>query len=57
MKSSQEIKELFAQLPISSQRQLLDELLQEQELQGKILTDAQEKEKETLSALHEQECI
>ncbi len=42
MKSSQEIKELFAQLPISSQRQLLDELLQEQELQGKILTDAQE---------------
>ncbi len=42
MRSSQEIKELFAQLPIGSQTQLLDELLQEQELQGKVLIAAQE---------------
>ena len=42
MKSSQEIKELFAQLPSSAQAQLLSELLQEQELQGKILIEAQE---------------
>ena len=42
MKSSQEIKELFARLPIDSQTQLLDELLQEHELQGKILKAAQE---------------
>lgn len=42
MRSSQEIKELFAQLPIDSQTQLLDELLQEQELQGKVLKAAQE---------------
>ena len=42
MQSSQEIKDLFAQLPIDSQTQLLDELLQEQELQGKVLIAAQE---------------
>ena len=41
MKVSQEIKGLFAQLSVSSQNQLLDELLQEQELQGKVLTEAQ----------------
>ena len=42
MKSSQEIKKLFAQLPVTSQSELLDELLQEQELQGKILIAAHE---------------
>jgi len=42
MKSREEIKELFAQLPLSSQSELLDELLQEQELQGKVLVAAQE---------------
>ena len=42
MKTSQEIKELFGQLPLGSQRELLDELLQEQELQGKILMEAVE---------------
>lgn len=42
MRSSQETKELFAQLPIVTQSQLLDELLQEQELQGKELLSAQE---------------
>ena len=40
MKSRQEIKALFSQLPLGSQSELLDELLQEQELQGKILIDA-----------------
>ncbi len=42
MKSRHEIKELFAQLPMSAQTELLNELLQEQELQGKILIEAQE---------------
>lgn len=42
MRSSAEIKELFAQLPLASQSELLNELLQEQELQGKILLEAQE---------------
>jgi transposase-like protein len=42
MRSSLKIKELFAQLPIVTQTQLLDELLQEQELQGKVLLAAQE---------------
>ncbi len=42
MKSSKEIKELFAQLPEVVQSALLDELLQEQELKGKILIEAQE---------------
>jgi transposase-like protein len=41
MKSRHEIKRLFAQLPMTSQRELLNELLQEQELQGKILIEAQ----------------
>ena len=42
MKSRQEIKKLFFQLPLSSQSELLNDLLQEQELQGKILSEAQE---------------
>lgn len=42
MKSSQEIKALFSQLPVTSQNELLNELLQEQELQGKILIEASE---------------
>ena len=42
MKPSLEIKNLFGQLPVAAQNELLDELLQEQELQGKILTEAQE---------------
>ena len=43
MISSQEITNLFAQLPImGSQTELLDELLQEQELQGKVLIAAQQ---------------
>ena len=42
MKASQEIKDLFGQLPVATQNELLDELLQEQELQGKILSEAQE---------------
>ena len=42
MKLRHEIKELFAQLPIAAQTELLDELLREQELQGKILTEAQD---------------
>ena len=42
MRSSAEIKEMFAQLPLASQSELLDELLQEQELQGKILLEALE---------------
>ncbi len=62
MISSQEIKNLFAQLPISSQTELLDELLQEQELQGKVLiaaptTNSREKKEETLSKLHKREGI
>ncbi len=42
MITSQEIKMMFGQLPLTSQRELLDELLQDQELQGKILKEAQE---------------
>lgn len=42
MKSSQEIKELFSQLSLSSQNELLNELLQDQELQGKVLLEAEE---------------
>ena len=42
MRSSQEIKKMFAQLSLASQRELLDELLQERELQGKILSEAHE---------------
>ena len=42
MKSSQEIKQLFEQLPLESQRELLEELLLENELQGKVLQEAGE---------------
>lgn len=42
MKTSQEIKSLFNELPLSVQRNLLGELLLEQELQGSILQEAQE---------------
>ena len=40
MKPTEEIKLLFSSLPISSQRELLDSLLQEQELRGEILQEA-----------------
>ena len=40
MKTSQEIKNLIKKLPISVQSKLLDELLIDQELQGKILQEA-----------------
>jgi len=42
MKTSQEIKALFNELPIGVQNNLLGELLIEQELQGKVLHEAQE---------------
>jgi transposase-like protein len=42
MKPHKEIKELFKDLSLSSQRELLSELLLEQELQGSILKEAQE---------------
>jgi len=42
MKTSQEIKALFNELPIGTQNNLLGELLIEQELQGKVLNEAQE---------------
>jgi transposase-like protein len=42
MITNHEIKELFAQLPASSQSQLLDDLLQEHELQGSVLEEAGE---------------
>ena len=42
MKPTEEIKQLFAELSSTSQSQLLDDLLQEHELQGKILQDASE---------------
>lgn len=42
MKLSQKIKRMFSQLPLSSQNELLDELLQEHELKGKVLFEAQE---------------
>lgn len=42
MKTSVEIKALFNDLPLVFQRELLGELLLEQELQGKILEEAQE---------------
>ncbi len=43
MISSQEIKKFICTIwPISSQTELLDELLQEQELQGKVLIAAQQ---------------
>ncbi len=40
MKTSVEIKALFNDLPLVFQRELLGELLLEQELQGKILEEA-----------------
>ena len=40
MKTSQEIKELFNELPIGVQNELLGDLLMEQELQGKVLQEA-----------------
>jgi transposase-like protein len=40
MKTREEIKKLFAQLSTTLQSELLDDLLQEHELQGKILQDA-----------------
>ncbi len=42
MKTSQEIKALFNELPLGVQSSLLGELLLEQELQGKVLQEAQE---------------
>ncbi len=40
MVSSKEIKELFSRLSLGTQEALLEELLQDQELQGKVLVDA-----------------
>jgi len=42
MKTSKEIKELFKSLSLSLQNSLLGELLLEQDLQGKVLQEAQE---------------
>jgi len=42
MKTSQEIKALFNDLPLGVQRELLGDLLMEQELQGKVLQEAKE---------------
>lgn len=42
MKTSQELKALFAELPSVAQSRLLDELLAEHELKGKVLLAAQE---------------
>ena len=42
MKTSQEIKTLFEELPISDQNELLEDLLMEQELQGKVLQEAEQ---------------
>ena len=42
MKTSQEIKSLFEKLPLSSQRELLEQLLLEQELKGKVLQEAEQ---------------
>jgi transposase-like protein len=40
MKTSQEIKEFFNELPVGIQNSLLEELLMEQELQGKVMQEA-----------------
>ena len=40
MKTSQEIKTLFQELPVGVQNELLGDLLIEQELQGKVLQEA-----------------
>lgn len=42
MKTSQEIKALFNELPLAVQSELLGDLLMEQELQGKVLQEAGE---------------
>jgi len=42
MKTSQDIKAVFQELPITVQNDLLEELLMEQELQGKILQQAEQ---------------
>ena len=42
MKTSQEIKIMFNELPIRSQNKLLGDLLMEQELQGKVLEEARQ---------------
>lgn len=41
MKTSQDIKELFAKLPSGIQSRLLDELLVDHELKGKVLLEAE----------------
>lgn len=40
MKTSEEIKDLFEELPLQAQRELLEDLLMEQELQKKVLQEA-----------------
>ena len=40
MRTSQEIKALFEELPLQNQRELLENLLMDQELQGKVLQEA-----------------
>lgn len=42
MINSTELKELFNELPLSEQNRMLEELLVEQELRGKVLQEAQE---------------
>jgi len=42
MKTRQEVKELFTELPSEAQSLLLDELLAEHELKGKVLLEAQQ---------------
>jgi len=42
MKTSQEIKILFNELPIGVQNELLGDLLMEHELQGKVLQEAEQ---------------
>jgi len=40
MKTSEDIKTLFQELPVGVQNELLGDLLMEQELQGKVLQEA-----------------
>jgi len=42
MITQQAVKDIFKQLSVSNQNRLLDELLLEQELQGKVLDEANE---------------
>ena len=42
MKTIKEVKELFTELPLNAQSLLLDDLLAERELKGKVLLEAQE---------------